>query len=117
MITKDKMPDIKFENGIMSIAGRSVPYDSSPIYKPLIDSFFDYSCCPDELTEINIRLEYINSDSSRSLMNLFVIAEKLFRRGYHVKVNWYYNGNNLGIYEQGNIFETLVDLPFNFIKL
>jgi hypothetical protein len=117
MVTKDKTPDIKFENGIMSIAGRSVPYDSAPIYKPLIDSFFDYSRCPDELTEINIQLEYINSDSSRSLMNLFVIVEKLFHRGHHVKVNWYYNSNNLGIYEQGNIFGTLVDLPFNFIKL
>jgi hypothetical protein len=117
MATKNKTPDIKFENGKMSITGRSIPYNSSSIYQPFIDQFFDYSKKPLQITEINIQLDFINSDSTRSLMNLFVMVERLFHRGHSVKVNWYYAANNTEILEQGSILNALVDFPVEFIPV
>jgi hypothetical protein len=108
------MPAISFIRGKLRIIGRSIPADSKRLYDTLFHVLYLYSQDPEETTEINIQLEYLNSDSNRSLMNLLILAEKMHRRGKKVIINWFYKNNDSVMFEQGNIFKSLIEVPFCF---
>jgi hypothetical protein len=111
------MPAVTFNDGILSIVGRSIPHNSELLYNPLLMVLFNYSQNPNRSTEINIKLEYLNSDSNRSLMNVLIIAEKMHRRGNKVVIKWYYKNNDNLMFDQGNIFKSLIEVPFNFVPV
>jgi hypothetical protein len=108
------MPTVRFKNGKLQISGRSIPTDSKKLYESLFHVLNIYSQDPAETTEINIQLEYLNSDSNRALMNLLVLAEKLHRKGKNVLIRWFYTDNDPVMYEQGHIFKSLIEVPFCF---
>jgi hypothetical protein len=108
------MPTISFKSGKLRIMGRSIPSDSRRLYDPLFHVLYLYSQDPEENTEIEIQLEYLNSDSNRSLMNLLILAEKLHRRGKNVVIKWFYKNNDNVMFDQGHIFKSLIDVPFSF---
>jgi len=110
-----EIPHITFKNGVMKIKGRSIPHDSVPLYSPVLKSFFVYAQNPNQLTEIIIELEYLNSDSNRSLMNLLVMAEKMFKRGNNVIVRWLYKSDDEMMMDQGKIFSSLMDMPIDLV--
>ena len=108
------MPAITFRNGKLNIIGRSIPQDSRGLYEPLFKLLYSYSQHPEDSTEINIQLDYLNSDSNRALMNLLLMVEKIYIKGNKVMVNWYYRNNDSVMYDQGNIFKSLIEVPFTF---
>jgi len=109
-------PDITFGGGIINIKGRSISEKSPAFFEKLINAFFEYTHNPEKSTKINILLEYVNSSSNRSLMNLLIIAEKMQERGHDVEVNWYYQKGDELMFDQGSIFRSLLDVRFNLIE-
>jgi hypothetical protein len=109
-------PFISFSDGIIIISGRSIPTNTSRSFNQLIESFYRYSGKPKRKTEIHIELEYINSASNRSLLNLLIVAEHLFKEENEVEIKWYYHDDEDMMLEQGKIFSELLTLPFNFIQ-
>jgi len=107
-------PQISLSEGVLNIIGRSIPADSKVLYDPLLKAFYLYSLNPKDKTEINIKLDFLNSDSNRSLMNVLIMAEKIHRRGNNVVINWHYKNNDNFMYDQGNIFKSLIEVPFCF---
>lgn len=108
------MPAISFRNGRLNIVGRSIPQDTKKIYDKLLEVLYNYYQRPKEKTEINIQLEYLNSESNRSLMNILMIAEKLHSRGNNVVIRWFYKDNDVLMFDQGKIFKSLLEVPFKF---
>jgi hypothetical protein len=108
------LPSITFYDGVLNIIGRSIPHDSNILYNPLIKVFYQYSLEPHDKTEINIKLDYLNSESNRQLLNVLIIAEKINRRGKNVLIKWHYKPTDLLMLEQGGIFKAIVDVPFSF---
>ena len=109
------LPAITFSNGKLNIIGRSIPHiNTKEWFEPLLQAMYAYSLEPKEITEIDLYLDYINSDSNRALMSLLIIAEKLYNRGKQVLVRWHYKNNDEGMYDQGNIFKSLIEVPFSF---
>jgi hypothetical protein len=108
------LPAITFKNGKLNIVGRSIPHDSSEWFSPLLNVMYNYSQHPEKVTEINIHLDYLNSESNRTLMNLLVVAEKIYNSGRNVEIKWYYKSNDSVMFEQGNIFQSLIEIPFKF---
>lgn len=113
----EKKPQIDFENGVFCIKGRSVALSLSEVYKPFLQKFTSYSTTPSALTLFDIELEYINSESTRALLSIFVIAEKIQRRGHKVKVNWHYAPQDIDMLQQGKELESVLDIPFEFISI
>lgn len=109
-------PDIEFQDGVIHIQGRSIQEYPNQEFERLINAFLYYSISPLQNTEINICLEYINSSTNRLLMNLFVIAESIKEKGFQVTVNWYYELHDELMLDQGNIFKSLINIPFIFIE-
>jgi hypothetical protein len=110
-------PCIQFSDGVLTIRGRSIPSDSSNLYDPVIESFYQYTMQSLQQTEIHIELEYVNSTSNRSLLNLLIIAEHLYSDQKQVKISWYYHPGDEIMYEQGRIFQELINIPIALIPL
>ena len=77
-------PEVEFiaDKGELSLEGRSIPEDPGEFFELLIDWINEYFLNPAENTVMNIRLEYINSGSSKYLLEL----ERLQPRHGHVPV-------------------------------
>lgn len=111
-------PLIKFDNGKLLIAGRSIPEDSIGLYEPMFNSLIKYSKNPAIHTEVSIMLEYANSSTNRSLMTLFeYLHDLLFKNDKSVTVNWYYVEGDKEMFELGSDFKDLVQIPFVIIEV
>ena len=110
-----KTPDIRFsfQSGILELKGRSIPEISSEFYKPLIDWVEIYSQQPQSETRMEVRLEYFNTSSSKSLLDVFKKLEDLHNLGKSkVSIRWYYIQEDESMEEAGQEYQLLLSLPF-----
>lgn len=111
-----KTPKILFnvETGIFKISGRSIPENAPEFYHPLIIFLEKYSeSCPSK-TEIYIDFEYFNTSTSRCLIDFFRKCQILSDVG-EVKVFWHFEEDDGGMFEAGEDFSTITNVPFEFI--
>lgn len=104
--------DFNAETGVLSLEGNSYPEDSISFFEPLntwLEKFIN-----EEKKDIvfNVKLNYINSSSSKCFMDMFDILESYVDNGGIVKVNWFYYTNDDEIMEAGE--ELLEDLTLEY---
>ncbi|OFX22167.1 MAG: hypothetical protein A2033_14410 [Bacteroidetes bacterium GWA2_31_9] len=111
-----KTPTISFNpnSGIFLIEGWSTPEDSFVFYEPVISWLTEYEKNPSEVTEFSVKLSYYNTSSSKWILEIFYILEKIHRM-HSVKVNWYYDDEDME--ETGQDYSSMVHIPFNFIEI
>jgi hypothetical protein len=114
-----KTPTVNFdaEQGIFEISGRSIPEDSMEFYDPLIDWAQKYSKTPCVQTTINIKLEYLNSSSSRYMLDLFKSLESIYKSNNLIVVNWYYEKDDEDLLDAFEVYESMVEIPFKKIEI
>lgn len=98
--------------GELNLEGRSLPEDSVTFYQPLFEWAKQLTA---EKVLVNIKLEYINTSSSKQLLTLLKIVTEN-ENCKSVKVNWYYEEGDLDGLETGEHYSTIVDAPFKFIE-
>ncbi|HLF33220.1 MAG TPA: DUF1987 domain-containing protein [Cyclobacteriaceae bacterium] len=114
-----KTPSISFDgkSGKFEISGRSIPENSAKFYMPLIEWVDNYINSAAEDTSIHVRLEYFNTSSLKSLVELFRRFEKLLLVGKQVELNWYYEPEDEDMYESGEDFRLLIRIPVKLIRI
>ena len=114
-----KTPYVKLdgESGIVEINGRSIPENSVEFYKPLIDWLDKYGNAPLQMTSINIQLEYLNTSSSKCILDLFKRLELFKKKGHEVEVNWYYEEDDEDMFEAGEDYQSIINIPFKMIEI
>ncbi|HOK99824.1 MAG: DUF1987 domain-containing protein [Bacteroidales bacterium] len=110
-------PRIHFEEGKLTLAGRSIPEDSIGFFEPLFNELASYVKNPAVHTEVNLMLEYSNSSTNRVLVSIFEILRELQASGHSVTVNWYYVAEDRGMYELGTDLKDICALPFALIEV
>ncbi|MCX7987434.1 MAG: DUF1987 domain-containing protein [Bacteroidales bacterium] len=110
-------PRIRFENGKLTLSGRSIPEDSIGFFEPLMNELIAYAKNPASHTEVNLMLEYSNSSTNRMLVSIFEILKEVQAAGHSVTVNWYYVVDDRGMYELGNDLKDISTLPFALIEV
>lgn len=110
-------PYIFFDNGILTLSGRSIPEDSAGFYEPLLNALHSFMKEHSQPIEINILLEYSNSSTNRILMSIFQSLYNYYKEGNSVIVNWYYLKEDNGMYDLGNDFKEISALPFALIEV
>lgn len=110
-------PFICFEDGVFTIAGRSIPENSTKFFEPVYKAVSDYTLSPFQQTELNLKLEYANSSSNRALINIITLFEKVFESGHNVKINWFYERGDDLMAELGTDVKNLTRIPFNLIEV
>ena len=108
--------DFNIKTGIFNISGRSIIEDPTAFYSKLYEYLIEYFSSPAEKTEFHIRLEYMNSSSSKYMTGLFRILEDQHSKGKKIEVHWYYEKSDESIMEIGQHYKTNIKLPFYLIE-
>jgi hypothetical protein len=111
-------PYIKFDTklGLLEIKGRSVPENATQFYMFLFENITQYAAKPVSPTQVNIHLEYYNTTSSFCIIRVLKQFKEIETKGCTVIINWIYDKDDLDVKEAGEDFQSVVNLPFNFIK-
>ena len=114
----DKTPAVTFDvdNGVLSIEGKSFMESSYEFYEPVLKTIKEYIRQPKLQTEINLKFEYFNTSSSKSILEILREFEKISNRS-EVTVNWHYEKGDDDMLEVGQDYQTIVTLPFKMIEV
>jgi hypothetical protein len=106
------MPD---EHRIV-ISGQSRLEDPSVFYEELTvvldDNLNDFKT----YASVDFILHYLNSSSSKWLFHILKGLQTKFLGKKIITVNWYYEDDDESILEAGEVFQSLLSLPFNLIE-
>lgn len=109
-------PKVDFfaSEGVMHIEGRSIPENPSDFYKPLIQWIGEYFNEPKAETKFVFKLEYINSGSSKSLLEFLRIIKEQHNSGNNCIIEWYYEDDDESVQELGEHYQYTLKIPFVF---
>lgn len=105
------------EKGLIEIKGRSIPENSVEFYKPMIDWLDVYNAQIAKPIGVVVQLEYFNTSSSKCLLDIFKKLEVLHRKGSGVEIVWYYEEDDEDMYEAGEDYQSIINIPFKMMEL
>jgi len=98
------------------ISGQSRLEDPTPFYEELIqvldsniEEFKTY-------LSIDFMLSYLNSSSSKWLFHMLKGIQNKYHGKKLITINWHYDGDDESMLEAGEVFQSLLNLPFNIIE-
>jgi len=112
-----KTPKVEFnaETGVLLIEGISIPENTVEFYHTLIYWINEYSQNPLPETTLVLKLEYFNTSTSVVLLNMFKILSDI--DGTEVKVDWYYESDDIEMEEVGKDYANMINIPFKLIAV
>ena len=102
-------------DGILRIEGRSIPEDPGEYYTIVLHKLEEYYKDPQKVTRLDIKLEYINSGSSKYILEILRIVKKYYDSGFDCIVNWFYEEDDESILELGQHYKNTIKIPFNLV--
>ena len=114
-----KTPHVNFssESGILKIEGRSIPENPEEFYTKLFNWSNEYFKNPQNETLVNVQLEYINSGSSKFILEFFQLIQSYSSKGINCKINWHYEEDDEAVLELGKHYQSIINVPFKLIEL
>lgn len=118
ILASDETPQILFDpsRGILDISGRSLPEDITEFYTPLEDAVKVYIGKPQPVTTINFDLTYLNSASTKRVLEIITLFEAIYRKGSKIVFNWYHDEFDEDMREEGEEFARLTEIPIKIIS-
>lgn len=99
------------------IIGQSRLEDPAPFFEELIAVLYKgINECRIHVS-IDFTLQYMNSSSSKWLLHLLKGIQKDFQGKKLITINWYYDEEDDGMLEAGEVFQSLLTLPFNLLVI
>jgi len=110
-------PEVKLDAsaGSLTMEGRSIPEDPNDFFGDIILHLEKYYQNPKPLTKVELKLEYVNSGSSKVLLEILRMIKTQYDKGNDCIVNWYYEEDDESIQELGQHYKNTVKVPFNLI--
>ena len=111
-------PEVEFigDSGELSLEGRSIPEDPGEFFENLIDWINEYFLTPAKKTVMSIKLEYINSGSSKYMLEVLRIMKINHDAGKDLQIKWYFEEGDESIEELGQHYEQTIQIPFEHIE-
>lgn len=120
-------PRVKFvpDEHQLEVTGVSRPEDVIGFYEPLLQKInayltmleqWDNEALSDIIVTLNFDLEYINSASSKYLLQLISLFKKLIEQQVAVEVYWHYEDPDDQILEDGEDLSEVLNIPFRFLS-
>jgi hypothetical protein len=98
------------DTNILELVGRSIPENPELIFKRL-DSWITSHFEKHEGLDVDIKLEYINSGSSKYLYEVLKRLTTFGRSGKLVKMRWLYEEDDEAMLELGQHYRDIAGLP------
>ena len=99
------------QKGNFEFSGRSLTEAPAEFYKPIIKWIEAYSKDPNATTLVMFKLEYINTGSSKSILDVLLAFQQI----NSAKIAWYFHEDDEDMEEMGEEFSELVEIPFEFL--
>ncbi len=109
--------DLDLDQGLLEFIGRSLPHNSEQFYHRVYNWLDEYLRAPKVETTVNMRLDYLDTSSSKHLYNIFQKLDAVSERGQRVQVNWHYETGDEEMAETGKDYQSFFNLDFNFIEV
>lgn len=103
--------------GIIKIEGRSIPEDASLFFTDIVEWIDKYLSFPKEKTVVNINLEYLNSGTSKYVLQILRRLKELPANNHQLTINWYYEEGDDDILERGEYYASILDLKINYFEI
>ncbi len=110
-------PQVRFnaESGILELTGRSLPEQVLSLYQPILKWVEQYTSTKRKETTFKINLDYINSSSSKYLLEILKRLNDFHKKGNKVTVQWFYEDYDEDSLESGEEYKELLDLNFELV--
>jgi len=112
-----KSPSVNLISGLIEIKGRSIPENPKKFYKPIYDWIKKYGINPEPITTINLNFEYIDTSSSKWVLDLLRLLDDINgKSNTEIKVNWYYEEGDYDMFDLGMHLKSFINIDFEFIE-
>ncbi|MBN1183414.1 MAG: DUF1987 domain-containing protein [Bacteroidales bacterium] len=106
-------PLIDFKaNGKLFVEGKVLPEDPISFFNPVFEWLKEFHSTN---TLIEVKLEYLNTSSSKQVFEMLRILDKNHENG-EIQVKWYYEEGDYDILESGKYYESMIKMPFEYIE-
>jgi hypothetical protein len=113
-----KIPEVILNtNGIVHINGRWIEDLSIENYISIMDWIESYWNDSEDVTFIEISLEYFSTRNLTSFLNIIRKFIYLITINKKVVINWYYESGDDEMLERGKYISSMVNLQFNYISV
>jgi len=114
--TKSSM-EVHFDKdtGILEMKGASYPENALDFFGPVNEWIRKYISEINKPMILNIYLNYLNTSSTKCLLDIFEVFEQYHYSGGSLKINWYYAEDDEDIMETGQELAEDFDFPIEFI--
>ena len=114
----DDTPEVVLDptTGKFKITGKSFSEDVAGFFEPILDWLEGYAKTPAQKTEVELKLVYFNSASSKLLLDILLKLEEMVSNGHDVLVKWHYAEDDEDMQDAGEEYADIVDVPFEHIS-
>ncbi len=109
--------ELDLEHGTIEFIGRSLPANSELFYGRVYRWLEEYLKRPMPETTVNMKLDYLDTSSSKHFFNIFDKLNAVSERGQKVQVNWHYETGDEEMAETGKDYQRFFKLDFEFIEV
>lgn len=102
--------------GVLNMRGESYPENSFEFYQPILDWVGEFLRVHEGVTTFNVELSYLNTGSTKYMMDLLDLLEEAFNDGREIAVNWFCDQDNDRALEAAEEFKEEVSMPFGIIS-
>jgi len=105
------------DDNLIVVSGTSRLEDPSIFYQELAEIYEGYIQTFKKSITLDFNINYINTSSSKWLFHILKNLQVKYSDKTDIVVNWYYEEDDEVIQEAGEVFESLLQLPFNLIPI
>ncbi len=108
--------DFNAETGVLEIEGESYHEYTKEFFQPIFDWLKKYLLEPNRVVTLNFKMYYFNTSSARRFLEILTMLEEYQNtKDGRIRVNWYYEHNDIDMLESGEEYSEDVDLEFNLV--
>ena len=111
-----KSLEVECASGYFKLSGNSILSDPRKFFKPIVEWVEEYIKEPAEKTNIDLKLEYVDTASVQSVFDIMRMFKPLQEMKKEVAVNFYFEFDDPELLELGEIMEGRLGIKFNFIE-
>lgn len=116
ILPTNKTPEILLDpSGHIKIKGRAIDESRSGVPEQMMNWIDRYLLNPAESTEVTIALEFLNSFNTLIMTSILKKIGQLLKHRKKLVVRWYYEEDDVDIYDRGEYISTVIDVPIEFI--
>jgi len=109
--------DFNAETGVLKMTGSSYPENAVEFFKPIEDWLKKYIEEVKKPIRFELKIDYLNTSSTKSLLDIFDILEEYSQSGGEVKIIWYYEEDDEDMLETGEELTEDFELDIEFKTL